>query len=214
MWQNNRKTFIDQRLDEVMFCALDFETTQIQGSPGELAIIEIGAHKFSQNGIVDQPFQSLISPSCKIRPFDSRVSGITDNMVRGQPLFSEIYQEFFSYVDGSVLVAHNAPFDKRALLSQCARDGIELPDLIFIDTLPLLKRVVALPKYSLDFVLSHFKISNKVHHRAGDDSLAVLKLFVIILSILREKHGVVNLYQVLGMLDSNMPSKDQQLSLF
>lgn len=206
--------FLTTEIHNIPFCALDFETTQINGRPGELAIIEIGAQNFTMNGIVGAPYVTLINPGCNIRPFDTGVSGINDRMVSSQPKFIDIFSDFFSYIHGRILVAHNAPFDKRALTSQCQRDRIDEPDNVYIDSVSLLKKTVTLKKYSLQEAVMYFKLNKKPFHRALGDCYVVSELFCETLKILRTDHSIRTFGQLTEFLGIKIIPKSEQLSLF
>ncbi|MFH0951862.1 MAG: 3'-5' exonuclease [Patescibacteria group bacterium] len=201
-------------LTKVPFCAIDFETTQITEQPGELAIIEIGAQHFTEAGVQGVPYETLVHPKCKIRPFDTGISGISDKTVIDQPSFKDIYANFFSYIGGRILVAHNAPFDQRALRSQCQRDEIDEPENTFIDSAALLKKTLVLPIYNLHEAVLHFNLTKKPLHRALGDSLVVAELFMKILNNLRAERGISSLGQLYDLLGIKIIHKAEQISLF
>ena len=204
----------NKEIIKIPFCALDFETTQTMEEPGELAIIEIGAQHFMGGEVQGKPYETLVNPGCKIRPFDTGVSGISDQKVFGQPRFSKISSDFFSYIKDRIIVAHNAPFDQRALRSQCQRDSIDEPENIFIDTVALLKKIINLPKYNLQNAALHFNLDKKPSHRALDDCLIVIELFLEIQKILKTKYGIWTVGQMLKLLGIEISPKVKQHSLF
>jgi len=192
-------------IDSVPFCSLDFETTQIPSSSKELAIIEIGAQRFMGDKLTSQPFQYLINPKYDIRTYDTGVSGINNKMVEGCPKFVDIYPSFSDYIEGHILIAHNASFDKRALESQCIRDGCKAPDNPYIDTATLLRKAVDLPSYTLESAAKHFGLKQAQSHRALDDCKLVIKILRALLPFLKTNYGasrMVNLYQ-LGRVKSS-----------
>jgi DNA polymerase III epsilon subunit family exonuclease len=201
-------------VDGVPFCSLDFETTQIPGSSKELAIIEIGAQCFMGDKLSSQSFQHLINPKCDIRTYDTGVSGINNKMVEECPTFVDIYPSFSDYIEGHILIAHNASFDKRALENQCIRDKCKAPDNPYIDTATLLRKAIDLPSYTLESAAKHFGLKQVQSHRALDDCTLVIKIFWAILTFLKTKYGVsrmVDLYQ-LGRVKS--PTYNDQKKLF
>ncbi|MDO9565564.1 MAG: 3'-5' exonuclease [Candidatus Desulfaltia sp.] len=46
-----------------------------------------------------------------------QVHGITNEMLYGEPKPDEVLPEFYKFIAGSILVAHNASFDIRTLIS-------------------------------------------------------------------------------------------------
>ena len=71
------------------FIAFDLETTGTV--PGVDRIVEIGAVKFS-NGQPVETFSTLINPGIPIPEGASRVNGIFDDMVQGQPVIEDILE--------------------------------------------------------------------------------------------------------------------------
>ena len=71
----------------------------------EVAVVRI------EGGAVRERFSALVDPGIPIPPFISRLTGIRDEMVRGQPPLSELIPRLESQLAGAVLVAHNVSFD-------------------------------------------------------------------------------------------------------
>jgi len=201
-------------IDDVDMCALDFETTQVQGITGALAITEIAAQRFRGAQPTAPQFHALVDPKCPIRPFDTGVSGITDVMVSGKPTFAAIREGFFSYIREHILVAHNAASDRRALESQCARDGCEVPTIIMLDTAALARKLLPLPSYNLDSVCRHFGVKQGQAHRASGDCQAVKGVFAAASQALRTTHGIKTFGQLCQFLGLKLGSSPVQGSLF
>ena len=92
---------------------LDFETSGLSPKYGDRAR-EIGAVLVEQGVIVDR-FQKLMNPGFRIKPFIEHYTGITNEMLEGQPCCEEVMVEFSEFIAGHNIVAHNASFDKRFL---------------------------------------------------------------------------------------------------
>jgi DNA polymerase-3 subunit alpha (Gram-positive type) len=78
-------------------------------------IIELGVLRVQDGRIVSE-FNQLLQPGCEISAEITKITGITNEQLVGQPTFAEILdklKELFS--DADALIAHNAPFDKRML---------------------------------------------------------------------------------------------------
>ena len=67
-----------------------------------------------------------MNPGVSIPPFISRLTGITNEMVRNAPPFEEIAQELYGYLEGTVLATHNVRFDHGFLKSEFKRLGARL----------------------------------------------------------------------------------------
>jgi DNA polymerase III epsilon subunit family exonuclease len=201
-------------IDDVDMCALDFETTQVQGITGALAITEVAAQRFRGGQCTAPEFHALVDPKCPIRPFDTRVSGITDAMVKGKPTFGAIREGFFSYIGGHILVAHNAASDRRALESQCARDGCEVPTIIMLDTAALARKLLSLSSYNLDSVCRHFGVKQGQAHRASGDCQAARGVFAAASQALPTPHGIRTFGKLCQFLGLKLVSSSVQRSLF
>jgi len=64
------------------FIAFDLETTGIFAGVDQ--IVEIGAARFI-NGQVESVFSTLVDPQMPIPPGASRINGISNEMVKGNP---------------------------------------------------------------------------------------------------------------------------------
>jgi len=172
----------------VRFVAFDFETTGL--SPERDRVVEIGAVAFRMaldesgpdgqpwRAIEDGSFETLIHPGRPIPPEVSAIHGIDDLAVSGAPSFAEAAARFLPFIDGSILVAHNAPFDLGFLRAETARAGIENPPNPAYDTIAIAKTAISgLPSYSLKSLASAFGIVQTVAHRGGDDAKVCMNLF-------------------------------------
>ncbi|MDR2900702.1 MAG: 3'-5' exonuclease [Treponema sp.] len=90
------------------FVVFDLETTGLD--PKKDKIVEIGAVKFNQCGIIAR-FSVLINPGIPMPAAASQVNHITDDMLKGKPLLHEVLPDFLRFIQDSVLIAHNASFD-------------------------------------------------------------------------------------------------------
>src|SRR3954453_12390373 len=121
-------------LHEVTFVVVDLETTG--GSPQACEITEIGAVKVRTGQILGE-FQTLVDPGVPIPPFISVLTGITDAAVAGAPRLAGALPAFLASARGSVLVAHNAPFDVGFLKAAAAAHDQEWPAFGVVDTVRL-----------------------------------------------------------------------------
>ncbi|WP_415891169.1 DNA polymerase III subunit epsilon [Neptuniibacter sp. SY11_33] len=94
---------------------LDTETTGMNQESGPHfqghRIIEIGCVEVINRKLTGNTFHVYINPEMPIDPEAIAVHGITDEQVKDCPKFAEIAQEFAEFLDGSEMIAHNAPFD-------------------------------------------------------------------------------------------------------
>ncbi|HEY3603360.1 MAG TPA: DEDD exonuclease domain-containing protein [Sporichthyaceae bacterium] len=160
-------------LREVTFVVVDLETT---GSSAADGITEIGAVKVRGGERLGE-FATLVNPGSPIPAFISVLTGITDSMVAGAPRIDAALAAFLEFAAGSVLVAHNAPFDVGFLKAACARSGREWPGYTVVDTVRLARRVVTrdeAPNCKLGTLARVFRSATTPNHRALDDARATV----------------------------------------
>ena len=187
--QDNWDTRLLKDLD---FVVVDVEATGAKTPPNRL--IELGAYRIRGGRIVDK-FLQLVNPEIPIPRFVVTLTGISNEMVRRQPVFADVVPQWLDFVSDSVLVAHNAPFDTSFLNHEISRvyPGHRMlnPHLC---TVRLSRRVLPdIANHRLDTVADHFSIPIVSRHRAGSDALATAEIFLLLLSKLDEDHGVKDL---------------------
>ena len=150
------------------YIAFDFETTGL--SPVDDKIIEIAAIKFLNGDPVDR-FVKLINPERPIDPFITDITGISDKMVKGQPIESEILDDFLEFLSDLPLVAHNISFDKSFLDTLCSRYEKKKKNNQLFDTLQLSRTFLFFhPVHNLGTISEYFGLSSDGSHRAEIDT--------------------------------------------
>ncbi|MCO7240053.1 DEDD exonuclease domain-containing protein [Aeromicrobium sp. CnD17-E] len=162
-------------LSDVTFCVVDLETTG--GSPKAGArITEIGAVKV-RGGEVLGELQTLVNPEESIPAFITVLTGITDAMVVEAPRIAEALPSFLELAAGSVLVAHNAPFDVGFLKHNARELGIPWPRFEVLDTAVLARRALLreeVRNVKLSTLAAHFGAGTTPDHRALHDARATV----------------------------------------
>jgi DNA polymerase III subunit epsilon len=162
------------------FVVIDLETTG--GSALFDRVLEVAAIRV-QNGSVQDRLECLVEPGMPIPPFVTRITGINQSLVRGQPRFESILPELRRMLDGAVLVAHNASFDGNFLSAAFQR--AELPwDGERVCTLRLARRLIpGLHSYRLDSLCAFLGFTFVQRHRAGPDAEATLSVLKHLLEV-------------------------------
>jgi DNA polymerase-3 subunit epsilon len=161
-------------LAEITFVVVDLETTG--GSPAACSITEIGAVKV-RGGEVLGEFQTLVNPQMAVPPFIAVLTGITDAMVATAPRLQSVLPAFLEWAKGSVLVAHNAPFDVGFLKAGCVTHGLPWPGFQSVDTARLARRVLTrdeAPNCKLSTLARLFRTTTTPCHRALADAQATV----------------------------------------
>jgi DNA polymerase-3 subunit epsilon len=165
---------LDEPLRLTTFTVVDLETTG--GSAGSDAITEIGAVRVCGGEVLGE-FQTLVDPGVPITPFVSVLTGITDAMVSGSPAIGSVLPAFLEFARGSVLVAHNAPFDVGFLRAACTANELPWPGFAVVDTAILARRVLTrdeVPNCKLGTLAAFFGADTTPNHRALDDARATV----------------------------------------
>ena len=198
-------------LKELDFVVVDIEATGAKMPPNR--IIELGAYRIRGGRIVDE-FVTLVNPEIAIPRFVMALTGISNEMVKGAPLFAEVAPRWLEFVADAVLIAHNAPFDTNFINHEISRvyPGHRMinPHLC---TVTLCRRAVpGLANYRLDTVSEHFSIPIVARHRAGSDALATAEVFIRLLAQL-EEHGVRDLAAARSFQSPVLESSNQETRL-
>jgi DNA polymerase-3 subunit epsilon len=159
-------------LRDTTFVVVDLETTG--GSPATSAITEIGAVRV-RGGEVEGEFQTLVHPGAPIPAFIAVLTGITDAMVATAPTIERALPAFLEFARGSVLVAHNSPFDLGFLKAACATTDREWPGFDHLDTVTIARRVLTrdeAPNVKLSTLARLFRTRVEPCHRALADAQA------------------------------------------
>lgn len=157
-----------QSIADTTFVIFDTETTGL--SPKWHRVVEIGAVKVRNGKVIDEATW-LINPQRSIPEKAQAVHGITDDMVKDKPTFDKVYPEFEKFIEGAVLVAHNARFDVSMMRAEIAGSGLPMPDNEVIDTLKLFRRWFPDSKsHQLGALADYLGVSGEGFHRATSDS--------------------------------------------
>jgi DNA polymerase-3 subunit epsilon len=181
---------MDPNLADVPFVALDLETTGARA--GANKITEIGAVRIEGFREV-ATFSTLVNPLRPIPRMITEITGITQEMVARAPRIDKVIPQLLEFLEGAIVVAHNACFDVGFLNYELRRlRGRELGDGA-IDTLPLARALApGLPNYKLGTVAQALGAPVLACHRALADAQAVSHVFVTLMERLVER-GVTRL---------------------
>lgn len=162
------------KLNDAVFCALDFETTGI--NPVIDRIIEVGMVKFTIDGVIET-YSSFINPERDIPPETTEIHGITDDMVKDAPLIESMLDTISEFIGDSPLIIQNPRFDLAFLdvaFKKCAR---RIPRLLAYDTVRLARSTFKnLPNYRLKTLCDNLNI--EIHcHRALSDAMGCMEVF-------------------------------------
>jgi DNA polymerase-3 subunit epsilon len=156
--------------------AVDTETTGLSPNDGH-ALIEVATVSID-DGVIAEPWSSLIQPGRPIPPDATAVHGITDAMVAEAPAPAGVIAELRRRCGDATLVFHNASFDLPFLNAELRRAGE--PPLFnpIVDTLGLARAFPGQGGNSLGALAARFGLPVEPRHRAPGDALTTARLFV------------------------------------
>src|SRR5215469_1854903 len=171
-------------LHEIEFVVLDTETTGLR--PGPHRVIEVAGIRMRAGEVVGS-FQSLLNPGVRLPAFIVQFTGITQDMVSRAPKAHEVLPDFLHFIEGAILVGHNAGFDIGFLSYEARLLGYDFP-LDGLDTIPLARRFLpGLRRFKLDKVASHLKIHVENRHRALGDARVTAAIFMKLLELAQQQ---------------------------
>jgi DNA polymerase-3 subunit epsilon len=141
---------------------LDTETTGLEVDQGH-RIVEVGAVALADRKRTDLHFHSYLNPQRSIDEEAEKVHGLSMDRLSTEPEFSEIAESFLEFVEGSILVIHNAAFDLGFLNAELKRASSQYPALEEIcdveDTLLLARNKFPGQRNSLDALANRFEVT-------------------------------------------------------
>ena len=137
----------------------------------------IGITVVEDGAIVDE-FYSLINPESGFDWFNTRLTGISEELVAQEPAFPELWPRIEPLMDSGVLAAHNAAFDmgvlKRCLQGYGIRWRRSVP---YLCTVQMGRRLLPGMSHKLDALCAYYGLDLN-HHHAGSDSRACAEILL------------------------------------
>lgn len=158
-------------------CFFDLETTGT--NPGKDKIVEIAVLKIDTNN-QKKEMVWRVNPECPIPEEASSVHGITDEMVKDQPIFKHFSKEIFNFIEGCDLGGYNIDkFDLPLLVEEFIRSGIDVSSFVKVKTVDV--QTIFFKKEPRDLSSALKFYCNKDHgnaHTALDDTLATYEVLL------------------------------------
>jgi DNA polymerase III epsilon subunit family exonuclease len=168
-------------LCDLAFTVVDVETTG--WSPGEAGITEVGAVLLRRGEVVAE-YASLVNPGTPVPASITELTGISDQMLAVAPPVAAVLPGLLAFAEGSVLAAHNAPFDLGFLTAACAGAGLFWPGFEVLDTVRLARHLMApeeVPDCKLRTLADFFCTPVQPSHRALADARATASVLAHLL---------------------------------
>ena len=139
---------------------LDTETTGLNPLGGH-RIVEIGCIELINHMVTDQTYHQYINPERDMPDGAFAVHGLSEEFLAGQPLFSDVADDFLAFIGDAPLVIHNASFDVGFINAELARIGRDaIPMSRSIDTVTMARKKFPGAQANLDALCRRFQIDN------------------------------------------------------
>lgn len=167
------------------------------------------------NGEIGVTTYSLVKPNCEFGEYNTKVNGITKEMVNNAPTFSEIWDKIHLAFENFIMVAHNAHFDLNVINKEIIRNNIQIENIRYVDTLQVARKCLNLEHYSLSDVCKALNVELENHHCALDDCVATAKVLIKLLDEYNvnlvdfvKSFNISNEFKRLNDLSENQKNKD------
>lgn len=140
---------------------LDTETTGIGAEKGH-RIIEIGCVELIDRKLTGRHYHQYVNPQRSSDEEAVGVHGITDEFLADKPLFGQVAQAFYEFIEGAELVIHNAPFDIGFMDAEFRRLNMPMTNTFctVLDTLVMARDMRPGQRNSLDALCKSYGIDN------------------------------------------------------
>jgi DNA polymerase-3 subunit epsilon len=191
-------SLLDAPLATAEFLVVDTETNGLAGDRCE--VTEIGAVLVG-GGELHERWETLVPVRTPLSRGIQRFTGVTQAMVDAAPPADVTLPELAEQMEGRVLVAHNASFDRRVLAQAFSRADLAWPDPPTLCTVALARQLHPLARQrKLALLAESLGIEVEVSHRALADAETCARVFCALFPRLCANAGSVG--EGLGLLRS------------
>jgi DNA polymerase-3 subunit epsilon len=161
-------------MNQQHFTVFDTETTGLDPQTGA-RVLEIAVVRIDAFGNEIEAWSSLCNPGDGVELGATEIHGITADMLVGAPRFADIVGNFVETARGSILMAHNAPFDLGMMRNEFRLAGLAWPEQQVGDTLVAARKLIpGLRSYKLTALAEHLGIrfDGEAHTALADTRVA------------------------------------------
>ncbi|GAC1452385.1 MAG: hypothetical protein NVSMB9_37330 [Isosphaeraceae bacterium] len=175
------------------FVAFDLETTGLVAERDR--VVEIGAVRFTADGVEVEHFESLVNPDRPMPADAQAIHGIADADLVEAPRAWDVFPRFLQFLgdpETTVMLAHHAWFDAGFLGRELGRIGLPSPRHSVVDTLALARlRLPQLPNHRLATLARALNLNPEKPHRALTDCRRVKDLWLALEGIEQPSEALV-----------------------
>ncbi len=147
------------------FVAIDFETANEKRN----SVCELGIAIVEDDKIAESKSWLIRPPELRFNPFNISIHGISEKDVVNQPEFDALWDEIKNYLDGNLVLAHNASFDLSVLRNVLDSYSIPYPDIKYTCSYIISKKVwKGLLSYNLENLANILSVQLEHHHAFSD----------------------------------------------
>jgi DNA polymerase-3 subunit epsilon len=190
---------VSKKIQPKEYAIVDIETTGGNASGSRITEIAILIHDGEK--IIDR-YETLVNPQRDIPLQIFALTGINNEMVKDAPVFGDIAETVFRYLDNRIFVAHNVNFDYSFIKHQLELEGFKFSATKLCTVRMSRKIRPGFYSYSLGNLCNILGIDIQNRHRAGGDAEATAILFGKLIEW--DEEGIIS-----EMIKKN--SKEQQL---
>ncbi len=176
-----------QLLRDIPIACVDTETTGASAAFGH-KIIEIGIVRI-ENGRQVGRYEQLIDPKRRITAGVTAFTGITQDMVTGQPRFGDQLEAMMALLKGAAILGHNIRFDLSFLHAEFRRARLDIAEYLgripIFDTVRIARRRFGRGGNALPLLSRKLGVDPVRSHRALADAITTAAVFEKLL----EPHG-------------------------
>ena len=184
---------------------LDTETTGISVKEGH-RIVEIGCIELDNLIPTKNRFHCYLNPERKVSEKALEVHGYTDEFLSKQKKFSDVGEQFLTFIKDKRLIIHNAEFDLGHLNNELSIFGKNKISNEIVDTLILARDKFPGSPVSLDALCKRYRIDNSIRtqHTALIDCDLLAKVYI---NLIDQKEPTLNFQNLDTETDNQTSSK-------
>ncbi|CAA7617988.1 exonuclease domain-containing protein [Magnetospirillum sp. SS-4] len=196
-------------LRSLTYVVFDTETTGLHPSQGDRIVSIAGIRIVNGRILSGESFNRIVNPGRPIPAESVQFHGITDDMVKDKPPVEVVLPQFRNYIEGSVLVAHNAAFDLKFLRMREQEMGLRFDNWV-LDTM-ILSNFLDGPElsHSLDAICERYGIEITDRHTALGDAMVTAAVLLRQIEAL-EARGIDTLDKAFKTLNIAMILHERQ----
>jgi len=163
------------------FVAIDFETANEKRN----SACSLGITVVENNKIIEEKYWLIKPPEMRFEPMNVWIHGIKEEDVENEKTFLELWDEIKPYLDGKLVVAHNAAFDMNVLRKTLDSYNIPYPSLNYFCSMIMSRNFYPyLENSKLNTINEHLGYKFN-HHNASADASASANIVINIIEELK-----------------------------